>query len=276
MIYDLKNQVVFITGGGRGIGKSIAFKLAQAGARVAISARSPDELKATQKMIVNETGQECLALPCDVMNYKQLEQTVNQVAEKMGAITGLVCAAGIYGSIGPFIKTDFKEWEKGLDINLKGTAMTVHLVAPKMVEKKSGRIILFSGGGQGALANFSSYVTSKGAIWRFTETVGAELASHSVFMNAIAPGAVNTQFLDDLLKAGPDKVGTEFYNKALEQQKSGGQSPDKAAQLCVYLMSEYSKGLYGKTLSAVWDKYEEWEDLNALSKSEIYTMRRLT
>jgi NAD(P)-dependent dehydrogenase (short-subunit alcohol dehydrogenase family) len=133
---------------------------------------------------------------------------------------------------------------------------------------------LFSGGGQGALPNFSSYVTSKGAIWRLTETVAAEVLENQIYINAIAPGAVNTRFLDDLLKAGPEKVGEAFYRKALEQQKSGGVPPEKATELALYLLSEKSKGLSGKILSALWDPYPSFVDLDKITQSDLYTMRR--
>jgi NAD(P)-dependent dehydrogenase (short-subunit alcohol dehydrogenase family) len=125
------------------------------------------------------------------------------------------------------------------------------------------------------MANFSSYVTSKGGIWRLTETLGHELAPENIFINALAPGAVNTKLLDELLAAGPEKVGKGVFEKSVQQKENGGESPEKAAKLVHYLMSEKSKGLYGKILSAVWDDFENFTDLEKLSKSDIYCVRRV-
>ena len=105
--------------------------------------------------------------------------------------------------------------------------------------------------------------------------MGAELATKKIFVNAIAPGAVNTKLLDDLLTAGPEKVGKEFFEKSLAQKEQGGTSPEKAAELALYLLSEKSKGLYGKTLSAVWDPYQDFKDLEKMSTTDIYQVRRV-
>lgn len=187
----------------------------------------------------------------------------------------MICAAGVYGHIGSFLDSDFKEWEKALDINLKGTALSIHAAAPYFDTKNSARVILFSGGGQGPLPNFSAYAISKGGVWRMTETLGAELAKRNIFLNSIAPGAVNTKLLDELLEAGPERVGKEFYEKSLAQREQGGTSPLKSAELALYLLSEKSTGLYGKTLSAVWDPYKDFKNLEKMSQSDIYQVRRV-
>src|SRR5262249_30266680 len=156
-----------------------------------------------------------------------------------------ICAAGIYGPIGPFEETSLEEWERTFDVNVFGTIRCVHAVAGEMKKARQGRIVLMSGGGQGALSNFSAYVSTRGAILRFPETIGAELAPFGVFVNAISPGAVNTKFLDELLAAGPEKVGQEFYQKSIRQRDQGGVPPEKAAELTLYLLSKASEGLFG-------------------------------
>ena len=125
------------------------------------------------------------------------------------------------------------------------------------------------------MPSFSDYVTSKGGIWRLTETLAAELAPKGIFVNAMAPGAVNTKLLDDLLTAGPDRVGQETYQRSLKQREDGGQSPEKACDLALYLLSKESKDLYGKTLSAVWDSFRDLGDPKSLSKSDVYCYRRV-
>ncbi len=271
----LKNRVIAITGAGRGIGKSLAEACKKEGYKVAICARSQKELDETLAELKKINELPCLAFKCDVTSESETKAFFEKVQKDLGPLYGLICAAGVYGHIGPFLESTFEEWEKALDINLKGTALSVHTAAPYFDKSASGRVILFSGGGQGPLPNFSAYAISKGGVWRMTETFGAELAQRNIFLNSIAPGAVNTKLLDELLEAGPDRVGKEFYEKSLAQREQGGTSPAKSAELALYLLSEKSTGLYGKTLSAVWDPYKDFTNLEKMSQSDIYQVRRV-
>jgi NAD(P)-dependent dehydrogenase (short-subunit alcohol dehydrogenase family) len=214
-------------------------------------------------------------VPCDVTSDSQVRSLVDQTEAEVGPIYGLVCTAGAYGAIGLFDELSFPEWTKGFELNVFGPARSVHAVAPLMKKRQTGRIILFAGGGQAAMPRFSSYVSSKGAIWRLTETLGAELAPHQVYLNAIAPGAVNTKLLDEILNLGPDVVGKEQHGRSLSQAAKGGVPPERAAELVLYLLSDKSKQLYGKTISANYDRYWEITDPQAISDSEVFTMRRV-
>lgn len=270
---SLINKSVVITGGGRGIGRALALACKKAGAFITVAARSKTDLDETSAELKAVNDLPHLAIRCDVTDSQDLVHLYKTAEKNFGHIHGLICAAGVYGAIGPFAETPFDEWAAAININLTGTARSIHAAIPHMT--RNSRIILFSGGGQAAMPNFSSYVTSKGGIWRLTETLGAELASKEIYVNSIAPGAVNTKLLDDLLIAGPDKVGTDVYQKSLEQKKAGGQGSEKAADLTLYLLSEKSAGLFGKTLSAVWDPYKDFQDLPKMSKSDIFTAKRV-
>lgn len=272
---QLEGKVIAITGGGRGIGRSTAEYLKSRGALVAVCARSTSDLKELAIALEKINDLPFITQTCDVTNRKQTHEFFRSIGSKWKKIDGLICAAGVYGAIGSFVKTPFEEWEKAININLKGTALTVHEAYSFFDKAKGGKIILYSGGGQGPLPNFSAYAASKGAISRLTETLGAELADERIYLNAIAPGAVNTQLLDELLKAGPETVGKAFYEKSIAQKEQGGTSPLRAAELTAWLLSEKSDGLYGKTLSAVWDPYQEFTRLADLSKSDIYQVRRV-
>jgi 3-oxoacyl-[acyl-carrier protein] reductase len=126
------------------------------------------------------------------------------------------------------------------------------------------------------LPRLSAYAASKAAVVRLTETLAEELREFSIDLNAIAPGALNTRLLDEILNAGPDAVGKEFYQKSLKQRDSGGVPPDKAARLCVYLASEISYGITGKLISAQWDPWENLHEFREqLANSDIYTLRRI-
>lgn len=276
----LKNRVVLVTGGGRGIGRTIAMVCAEQGAHLGLMARTEGEVREVAEEIRKRFPEARAEFTTtNVADATETAGAIRLLEQKLGGTAyGLVAAAGVYGPIGPLEQTSPEEWRQALEINVMGVFNSVHAVVSGMKKRGEGRIVLFSGGGQGAMPHFSSYVCSKGAIWRMTETFGAELAPHGIYVNAIAPGAVNTRFLDDLLKAGEEKVGKEFYQKSLKQRDEGGAPPEKAARLALYLLSDRSRGLQGKILSALWDQYEEFggkDELEALSRSEIYTMKRV-
>jgi len=271
----LKNQVVAIFGAGRGIGKSIALECARHGASVALAARTLKEVEEVAFEIRDKYDVKVWYFTCDVASYPQTEAFVHGAEKNLGAIDGLVCAAGIYGAIGPVDTTPPEEWRKSIEVNLIGTYHCIHAAVGGMKKRRKGHIVLFSGGGQGSIPNFSSYVAGKGGVWRMAETLGAELEPFGVYVNAVAPGLVNTRFLDDLLAAGPDKVGKDLYEKSLQQKNQGGIPPEQAADCIVWLLSDESKNLSGKIISARWDDYRGIKDANRYNKSDIFTVKRV-
>jgi NAD(P)-dependent dehydrogenase (short-subunit alcohol dehydrogenase family) len=267
-----KKVVVF--GGSRGIGKAIAKAFLEDGDGVFLVARDLDELAYTQKEL-SGLG-EVSIVAADVSKRADVERIADEVKKKWGAPDVLINAAGIYGPIGPVTDVDPALWLEAVTVNLFGTFLATRSFAVLMKQKKQGVIINFVGGGEGAYPNFSSYVSAKGGVARFTETVAAELNNDGIAVNAIAPGAVNTKLLDDIIAAGPEKSGKETYEKSLKQKESGGVSPEKAAALCVFLASDKARGLTGKILSAVWDAYATFpEHIHEIMSSDVYTMRRV-
>ena len=145
-----------------------------------------------------------------------------------------------------------------------------------MRRRGGGKIVNISGGGATSpRPDFSSYAAAKCALVRLTETLAEELKEDRIDVNAVAPGAMNTRMLDELLSAGPDAAPREFAD-ALKRKREGGTPPDKAAGLVAMLASSLSDGITGKLISAVWD---DWEQLpqrrEELKKSELYTLRRV-
>src|SRR5437879_12317005 len=133
----------------------------------------------------------------------------------------------------------------------------------------------FGGGAVAPFPRFSAYSASKAAVVRLTETVAEEVKDSGVRINAIAPGAVNTRLLDQVL-AAQDRAGQEFYAKALEQKANGGTPPELAAELAVFLASPAAAGITGRLISAVWD---DWKSLpnqaQELKRSAMFTLRRI-
>ena len=285
----LKNKKALITGGSRGIGKVIAEYFLKEGAKVMLASRSLDELKKTKaelKKIISVNQRASLdqrksapfieILVVDVSNPAEVKKLVEETVRILGGVDILVNAAGIYGPIGPSHEIDLDEWKKTYEINLFG-AFNVYQNVVKAMKEKGGKIINFSGGGDGPLPNFSAYNSSKAAVTRLTETLAEEVKDYHIDINVIAPGPVNTHFLDVALQAGEEKTGKEKYRKLLEQKESGGIPPEKTAELCVFLASSDSDGLTGKYLSAVWDNWKTWDKakIKEFSKSDIFTLKRV-
>jgi NAD(P)-dependent dehydrogenase (short-subunit alcohol dehydrogenase family) len=149
-------------------------------------------------------------------------------------------------------------------------------VIPHFKARGRGKIVQLSGGGAtNPLPRLSAYAASKAAVVRFCETIALELQADHIDVNCIAPGALNTRMLDEIIEAGPAAVGEAFYKKSLEQKAKGGVPLDKGAALAVWLGSPASDGITGKLLSAVWDP---WQDLPAHREDlggDIYTLRRI-
>jgi NAD(P)-dependent dehydrogenase (short-subunit alcohol dehydrogenase family) len=273
----LKNKTALITGGSRGIGKAVALAFLREGARVMLAARSEEELLAVKQELKKDFGgiETCRA---DVSSPSDVAALIKAMTKTFGGeFDVLVNAAGIFGPIGPFEGLDFDAWKKTFDINVFGTFNTIQAVAPFMKKAGYGKIINFGGAGDGALPRFSAYSASKGAVARLTETIAAELKDSHIDVNAIAPGPVNTKFLDDALAAGEKAVGAEQYKKLLSQKEAGGTPPELAGELCVFLASSASDGLTGKMISAKWDNWKQWDKkkIEEIMKSDIYTLRRV-
>ena len=270
-----RGQVVLVTGAGRGIGRSIACAFARAGASLALVARSQPEIEQVAREI-STSGVNCLPQPADVSDRSSVEGAVQAVLARFGRIDVLVNAAGIYGPIGPLVENNMDDWVRALEINLLGTVYCLRAVLLHMLARGSGVVINLSGGGAvSPFPRFSAYSTSKAAVVRLTETVAEEVRDRGVRINAIAPGAVNTFLLDQVLAAG-GAAGPEFYARSLEQKRSGGTSPEIAAELALFLASPAAAGITGRLISAVWD---DWKSLpgrvQELDRSALFTLRRI-
>jgi NAD(P)-dependent dehydrogenase (short-subunit alcohol dehydrogenase family) len=223
------------------------------------------------------TGQKLIALTADVSALHDAQSVVETTLNQLGDIDILVNNAGIYGPKGMSEEVDWNEWRRAIEINLYGSVLMCRAVLPYLKARGSGKIVQLSGGGAtNPLPGLSAYAVSKAAVIRFIETVAEEVRAHRIDVNAIAPGALNTRMLDEVLEAGPDKVGQAFYERALKQKQSGGTSLSKGADLAVFLGSSLSDGITGKLISAVWDPWSTLpEHLDDLAASDIYTLRRI-
>jgi len=273
----LKNKTAIITGAAGGIGSVIAETLAKEKCNLVLADYAPKNLSLVAKKIAKHHCQ-ILQISIDVCDQKKIKQSIAKTIKKFSKIDILINAAGIYGPIGPFVDINIDNWIETININLIGTVLAIKEVLPFMIKQKNGKIINFSGGGAASpFPNFSGYATSKSAIVRFTETLAEELKPYNIQINAISPGAVNTNMLKEALKAGPKLTGQETYQRIKKQKNNGGDSPQLGADLALFLASEKSYNLSGKMISAKWDDWRKWNKrkINQIMKSQNYALRRI-
>ena len=274
----LKGLNALITGGSQGLGKAIAEQFLAEGANVVLCARNEKELNATRsELSANFPAQKILSKACDVSNEPQVNELIAFALRELGSIDALVLNAGVYGPMGPTESVDLNEWRRAIDINLFGVLLPCRALIPHFKKAGRGKIVVLSGGGAtNPLPNISSYAASKAAVVRLMETLAEELRPHHVDVNAIAPGALATRLVDEVLAAGPEKVGAAFFEKNKQWKEKGATPLELGAKLAVYLASAESNGITGKLISAQWDP---WARLaghrDELAKSDIYCLRRI-
>jgi NAD(P)-dependent dehydrogenase (short-subunit alcohol dehydrogenase family) len=279
MSFLLNSKVAIITGANQGLGFAISRKYVDAGASIVMCARNGDLLTKAQKELASGLvpGQVIEVTPADVSDIQSVEQLAKATLQRFGRIDILVNNAGVYGPMGPIEEVDWAQWLKAIEINLFGSILMCRAVLPAMKEQHKGKIIQLSGGGAtNPMPNISAYAVSKAAIVRFAETLAEEVREFNIDVNAIAPGALNSRMLDEVLKAGPQKVGQAFFDKSIKQKESGGAGFNQGAELAVFLASDASNGITGKLISALWDNWEHWlEHMDELRTSDAYTLRRI-
>jgi len=262
---------VLVTGAGRGIGKRLALGFAQAGARVGLLARSKAELDLAH-LEIEHAGGTALRLRADVTDFEQLSVAVERMHSHHGGIDVLVCAAALQGPIGPFAECAPKAWAETVQTNLIGVMNACRVVLPRMIERRSGKIIVLSGAGAaGPRPNFSAYAASKAGVVRFVETVAEEVRDHNIQINCMTPGGTYTSMTDEILHAG-EKAGEKETEEALEVRHTGGIAPDKQIQLALFLASEQSNHVTGRLIYAT----DDWKRLrNDKVHPDVFTLRRL-
>jgi 3-oxoacyl-[acyl-carrier protein] reductase len=269
---SVKGKNILITGAGRGIGKRMAMGLSAAGARVGLLARSQAELDLA-KLEIEQAGGQAMRLRADVRDLDELAHAVERMRSQFGSVDVLVTAAGIQGPIGTFLSSKPKAWNETVEINLVGVANACRVVLPPMIEKRSGKIIMISGGGSaGARPFFTAYACSKTAVVRFAENLAAEVSDHNVQVNAIAPGAVYSTMTDEILRAGEERAGRKEIEDAERVRVTGGIAAEKQISLAMFLASERSNHISGKLIH-VNDDWKRFELENM--KPELFTLRRV-
>lgn len=271
------SRFALVTGGSRGLGAHLVRRFWLEGYNLLAVSRSKEGTDSLLASLPKRDGQKAVSFVCDLAESSELASFVDFVSASLPHLDVLINNAAIHGPIGPFAESDLSAWQQALKVNLLAPVYLCHGLVPLMRRSGNGSIINLSGGGATRpRANFSSYATAKAALVRFSETLAEELKSDGIRVNCIAPGAMKTDLLREVLIKG-DLAGTRELSAANEAFDNGGASMDRVADLALFLANDVSRGITGKLISAVWDDWEHWPThLNVLATSDVYTLRRVS
>jgi NAD(P)-dependent dehydrogenase (short-subunit alcohol dehydrogenase family) len=246
---SLKNRIALVTGGGRGIGRAIALAFAREGARIAVAARTAEQVE----RVSAEIGAGAIAIICDVSNPESVAHMFAQTRERLGDVDILVNNAGIAESA-TLVTTSDDLWHRHLAINLSGTFYCTRAALPAMLEKKWGRIInVASIAGKTGAPYIAAYAASKHGVMGLTRSVALEVAASGITVNAICPGYVDTE----MVARGVDRITTRTgrtADEALESIKK--MSPQnrlataaEVAAVALLLASDDGRGINGQGIN---------------------------
>lgn len=270
-------KYALITGASKGLGEFLAQRFWGAGFSLCLVARGEVGLQKVVLSLPEQKEQQIIRLVCDLGNPAAISGLAAKVRASFPRLDVLVNNAAIHGPIGPLWENDFSLWQQTIQVNLLAPVALCRAFSPWMRETGGGSIINLSGGGAtGPRANFSAYGTAKAGLVRFSESLAEETSSLGIRVNCIAPGAMKTAMLGEVLEKGASAAGAREFAIANKVFAEGGASMDRVAALALFLASDSSKGITGKLISAVWDDWEHWpKHLDELSASDVYTLRRI-
>ena len=245
----LAGRAALVTGGGRGIGRAIAFDLAAAGARVAVAARTRAEVDA----VAREIGAPAIALTVDVADPASVRALFRDARAALGAIDVLVNGAGVAPSA-PLAKTTDEQWRQAIDVNLSGSFHCLREALPAMAAAGWGRVVnMASIAGKTGMPYIAAYAASKHGVLGLTKVAALEYAAHGVTVNAVCPGYVDTPMTDESVRRIVAKTGLP---EADIRKRLADSSPQKrlytaaeVSALVLFLCGEAAAGINGQALS---------------------------
>ncbi len=250
---ELKDRVALVTGAGSGIGQAAALRLAREGAKIAALGLSQEELRDTVERIQRAPDQEALTVVADVSQPDQMQRAIQQVIDKWGRLDIVFANAGINGVWAPLEELKPEEWDKTLNINLKGTFLTVKYAVPHLKKQGGSVIITASVNGTRIFSNTgaTAYSTSKAGQVAFTKMVALELAPSKVRVNVICPGWIETNIQQNTQERNLDavRIPVEFPEGSEPLTGDAPGQPEQVAELVLFLASDRSNHITG---TEVW------------------------
>lgn len=242
-------RTALVTGGGRGIGRAVALELASAGARVAVLARSADELEQTAKLVA-ERGGTALALAADVNDADQLGGALTRIGAEWGGVEVLVNNAAVVWPLGASATIDPDEWATAIGINLTAVARLSFALLPAMLERRWGRIVNVSSGiaaHPAGMLQANAYATSKAALEAHSVNLAAELAGTGVTVNVFRPGSVDTAMQAWIRDQAPEQIGADLHARFTRSHEQATLiTPEQSARSLL-------ARLPGQVTGQIWD-----------------------
>jgi NAD(P)-dependent dehydrogenase (short-subunit alcohol dehydrogenase family) len=254
----LQDKVAVVTGGGTGIGRAIALKFAREGANLVVATNVKAEVESVAKEI-RDLGREGIAFVIDVTDHVKVKQMADEVIKRFGKVDIIVTAAGVEGARDFIVNTSPEAWRKTIEINLNAGFYTLKAFLPKMMEQKSGRVIMLSSAsGKLPAAMNADYSASKHGVIGLTKALALELGVLGLGMitsNAICPGPIATPMMDRIID---QRLKPLFANETEEQILARVTSrtiqarmldPEEVANMAAYLASDDAKGVTGQAMN---------------------------
>ncbi|MBM4402764.1 MAG: SDR family oxidoreductase [Candidatus Cloacimonetes bacterium] len=242
---NLANKVAIVTGARRGMGRTHALVLAKAGAKVVVSDISQEECEKVVEEIKKAGGQ-AIAVKCDISKKGEVDQLIKKTVEAFGKVDILVNNAGIC-QFKPFLELTEEEWDRTLDINLKGYFLCSQAAAKEMAKQKSGVIVNIASIAMGQVGmgftTLAHYCASKGGIVAMGETLASELAPYNIRVNNIAPGMIDTPMIASV-KQDPKTMEASLARIPLHRPGT----PEEVSNLVLFLASDESSYMTGSTV----------------------------
>jgi NAD(P)-dependent dehydrogenase (short-subunit alcohol dehydrogenase family) len=243
-LFDLTGKVAVITGSSRGIGKAIAERMAEHGAKVVISSRKPGPCEAVAREINAEHAGSAIAVPANISSKDDLQRLVDETRKAFGQIDILICNAASNPYYGPMSGIPDDAFRKILDNNIVSNHWLIQMVAPEMIERNDGAIVIVSSiGGLRGNAVIGAYAISKAADFQLARNLAQELSPHNIRVNCIAPGLVKTDFARALW----DTPEAEKRSSAGTPLRRLGE-PDDIAGAAVFLASRAGSWMTGQAI----------------------------
>lgn len=244
-MFDLSGKVAIVTGSSRGIGRAIAERMAEAGARVVVSSRKGDACAAVADAI-NEDGGEAAVIPCNISSKEELQNLVNKSRETFGRIDILVCNAATNPEYGPMHQISDEAFDKIMGTNVRSNFWLANMVAPEMAERGDGVIIIVSSiAGLAGSRNIGVYGISKAADFQLARNLAIEWGKKGIRANCIAPGLIRTDFARALWE---DPKIAEYIEKQTPLGRIG--DPDDIAGVAVFLAARAGRFITGQAIVA--------------------------
>jgi NAD(P)-dependent dehydrogenase (short-subunit alcohol dehydrogenase family) len=272
------NGAVVITGASRGLGRALAEHLSGLGHDLVLCARSMEALDEVARGLRSRNGTQVVAVQADVTSLDDISEVAAVAMRSFERIAGVVNNAGVLGPLGRLSASQSAQWSEAITTNLCSVAHVTAAFLPAMIERGSGSVITLSGAGVGGPqvgTHMSAYAVSKFGVVGFTEAMARELADTGIRVNAIAPGAVATEFMSGVIDEGPNVTGAALYESTVKSF-TNPVSMEPYLELAAYLLNDRSSWLTGCLLSARWDSVERLEAArDKIVAGSLFRLRRI-